>query len=157
MNDQKKDIVLDRILIKLKNEVDYFDAIVYKNKINYNDLLNIWMEYLKKYCFKINDSSIYKNTYCHNLMLYLSINEPDLTYVFDKLLLYHLVSIGEDLIIIYINGSDKALYLLKSYYPLKDTKTVYIPYWFHYIKVNDKIKNFYKKKFKDKSIIIRCY
>ena len=156
MNDQK-DIILDRILIKLKNEAEYIDAIVYKNKINYNDLLNIWIEYVKKYFLKINNTSIYKGSYCDNLMLYLSINEPELTYVFDKLLLYHLISIGEDLIIIYINGSDKALYLLKSYHPLKTSDKIDIPYWFHYIKVNDKIKKFYKEEFKDNSIIIRCY
>ena len=156
MNNQS-DIILNRIFTKTKKKPEYSNSINYKINLNYNDLLNIWLDILKKNFLSIENSSGYKGTYCDNFMLYMGMNEEKLSYILNKLLLYHMQCINEDLIFIYINGSDRILYLLKSYQPLINTNTISLPYWFYFIDIKDELKTYYQTTFEEKCLIIRCY
>jgi hypothetical protein len=134
----------DKILSSLnkftKNDMDYIQFYNLSSNVNYNDIMNVWIQFLKnKYIEKeenkldIKDDLIYSS-------FKIGIQEHKLSVLLENLFKYHYEMIYDDLLLFYIKDSNQILILFKSYEPLLDYEEIKLPYWDYIISIDNKSK-----------------
>ena len=145
---------LDKIALDLINKpkcIDYIKYFKTNIDINYNDIINIWNNFLKKKIFNICNQDSYIES-----SLKISLLSNNLTYDLERLLNCHIDCFGEDLLLFYIKNTDNILLLYKSYIPLQKSDKVRLPY-FDYLIEDKRIKNKFNDILNDSNICIIGY
>jgi hypothetical protein len=164
--------IKNRMNLMFDNGSDYFDIHELNSKINYNDIILLWSDYvLKKYAsmFKYEHHTIYDEYKCsHKNVINLCKYDLRFAFILEDLFEFHFNYEKEDMLLFYIKNSDSILIKLKSYYPIIygcDEKEENVnekrtsPYWNILISDKEIIKdlNYYMEDYEDNSLCILCY
>ena len=145
---QLDEIVWDLIKDIDHKNLDYIHYYSLKLKLEYNDFMNIWYNFIKKNILELEDEKIIDlNIDPVKSSLKVSLFENDLAIVLETLFESHINCMDDDLILFYIRNENKILLMYKSYVPLMDSNEPRLPFW-EYIIEHPKIKNKFDEVFK---------
>ena len=136
---------LDEIVWDLLTEIDYnnLDYIHYyssKIKLDYQDFVNIWYNFIKKNILEIKEDKLFDlDVDPDKSALKISLFENDLSVELESLFNLHIECVEDDLLLFYIKDENKILLMYKSYVPLLDSDEVRLPFW-EYVVEHPKIK-----------------
>lgn len=143
---------LDDIVLNLLMEIDNknLDYIYYHSariKLNYQDFLNVWHNFIKKNILEIPQTELFDlKTDTDRSTLRLSLFENELAQELELLFNIHLNCMEDDLLLFYLKDEKKILLMFKSFKPLLDSEDVRLPFW-EYIVEHPKIKEKFDKVF----------
>lgn len=140
---QLDEIVWDLLKDINHKNLDYIHYYSTKIRIEYNDFLNIWYNFIKKNILEIEDGKILDLTR-NKSSLKISLFENELSNELETLYETHINCIKDDLLIFYIKDENKILLMYKSYIPLVEAIEPRLPFW-EYMLEHPEIK----KKFDD--------
>lgn len=130
-----QDSQLDEIVWDLLKDIDYInlDYIHYYSssiKLEYDDFINVWYNFIKKNILEVEDKNIMDiNVEPVKSSLRISIFENELSQELEKLFNLHIECIEDDLLLFYIRNENKILLMYKSYIPLLDSNDIRLPFW----------------------------
>lgn len=126
---------LDEIVWDLLTEIDYsnLDYTHYyssKIKLEYDDFVNIWYNFIKKNILEVSEDKIMDINFDPiKSSLKVSLFENELSQDLETLFNLHIECIDDDLLLFYIRGENKILLMYKSYKPLVDADEIRLPFW----------------------------
>jgi len=126
---------LDEIVWDLLTEIDYnnLDYIHYYTstiKLEYDDFVNIWYNFIKKNILEVPEEKIIDINFDPvKSSLKVSLFENELSQDLEVLFNQHIECIDDDLLLFYIRGENKILLMYKSYKPLVEANEVRLPFW----------------------------
>ncbi len=145
--DQLDEIVWDLIKDIDSNNLDYIHYYSSKIKLEYNDFMNIWYNFIKKNILELEDDNICDlNIDPVKSSLKISIFENDLSVELEGLFDSHINCMDDDLLLFYIRNENKILLMYKSYIPLLSSEEARLPFW-EYIIEHPKIKKKFEEVF----------
>jgi len=125
---QLDEIVWDLLKDINHKNLDYIHYHSLKIKIEYNDFLNIWYNFIKKNVLEIEDNKIF-DINKNKSSLKISLFENELSNELETLYELHINCIKDDLLIFYIKDENKILLMYKSYIPLLEANEPRLPFW----------------------------
>jgi hypothetical protein len=126
---------LDEIVWDLLSEIDYtnLDYSSYYSstiKLEYDDFINIWYNFIKKSILELPDDKLMDINFAPiKSSLKISLFEDEISQEIETLFNLHINSIDDDLLLFYIKGENKILLMYKSYKPLLDADEIRLPFW----------------------------
>lgn len=143
---------LDEIVWDLLTEIDYnnLDYTHYYSsniKLEYDDFVNIWYNFIKKNILELEDDKILDlNIEPVKSSLKISLFENDLSIELETLFDSHINCMDDDLLLFYIRNENKLLLMYKSYIPLLESSDSRLPFW-EYIIEHPEIKKKFDEVF----------
>lgn len=130
-----EDIIWERLKSLDTDNLNFIHYYKLDIKLKYSEIEVLYKNYLSKYYFEsFSDSnSIFSNDEADKISLKLSLFEPDLAIVLEKLFESSIKDMDDDLLLFYIKGEKSALVLFKSYYPLDYFDKIKLPHFCYYI------------------------
>lgn len=149
-NIAKMDSIILDLLHNINNDdLDYIHYHSTKINIDYNDIINIWFNFINKNVLELPDKNMMDLTLEPvKSSLRVSLFEHELSVLLEKLFKIHMNCIGDDLLVFYIKGKNNLLLLYKSYTPLLQSENIQLPYW-EYILEHPNIMEKFKLAFDD--------
>ena len=135
--------VLNQINSDNLNCLKYYDI-----KINYEDIINVWKQFIL-----IEDLKLNKLTFDES-SLKISLLDSQLSVILELIFNNQIKSFKEDIIIIYIKENNKLLLLMKTYQPVLESSTIKLPYWCYFIECNLLIDLFNKCFIDNENLVI---
>jgi len=126
---------LDEIVWDLLTEIDYknLDYTHYYSsniKLEYDDFVNIWYNFIKKNILEVPEEKIMDINFDPvKSSLKVSLFENELSQDLEVLFNQHIECIDDDLLLFYIRGENKILLMYKSYKPLVEADEIRLPFW----------------------------
>jgi hypothetical protein len=137
------------IISQLRSDnIDYYKYYETKINIDYSDIINIWEEFIKIEDLQIKE----KNIVLNNSGLKIGLLDNDFSLILETILISHVFSYTDDILLFYIKDSDKILLLVKSYKPLINSSKIQLPYWSYLFECKEFIPKF-NDMFNDKENI----
>lgn len=142
-----EDIIWDRLKSLDSKDLNFIHYYKLDIKLEYSEIELLYKNYLSKYYFDIfnEDKNIFSNNDADKISLKLSIFEPELAMVIEKLFESSIRDLDDDLLLFYLKGENSALVLFKSYYPLDFIDKIKLPHFCYYITNQDTIKSLENK------------
>lgn len=158
LSDQLDEIVWDGLKDIDYNNLDYVHYHKTDLKLEYQDFINVWYNFIKKNILEINDGNILDlNIEPDKSSLKISLFENTLSVELEQLFNLHINCMEDDLLLFYIKDENKLLLMYKSFEPLEDSDEVRLPFW-EYIVEHPKIKEKFTNVFEsDKNLCIMAY
>ncbi len=152
-SDQLDNIVWDIISDIDHTNLDYIQYYSTQLKLEYDDFLNVWYNFIKKNILELEDENICDITVDPiKSSLKISLFESNLSLKLENLFNSHIDSVDDDLLLFYLRNENKILLMFKSYVPLQVSDEVRLPYW-EYVLEHPKIKEKFDAVFTDKDTL----
>ena len=145
-----EDIIWERLKILDSSDLNFIHYYKLDVEISYSDIEVLYENYISKYYFetKIQKESIFSDNDADKISLKLSLFEPVLSQVIEKMFESSVHDMEDSLILFYLRDSEEALILFKSFYPLSEIDEVRLPHFCYRIK-NQETVNKLKKQFEE--------
>lgn len=131
------------------DNIDYSKYYQTQVDIDYLDITNVWKDFIKLEDLKIKENQISQN----NSSLKIGLLDNDFSLILETVLISHVYSYTDDILLFYKKNSDKILLLVKSYKPLLNSNTIQLPYWSYLFDCKDYVIKF-NDMFKDKENLL---
>ena len=129
-NSQLDEIVWDLLTEIDYNNLDYTHYYSSNIKLEYDDFVNIWYNFIKKNILEVPEEKIMDINFDPvKSSLKISLFENELSQDLETLFNQHIECIDDDLLLFYIRGENKILLMYKSYKPLVESNEVRLPFW----------------------------
>lgn len=130
INSQLDEIVWDLLTEIDYNNLDYTHYYSSKIKLEYDDFVNIWYNFIKKNILEVPEEKIMDIKFDSiRSSLKVSLFENELSQDLEVLFNQHIECIDDDLLLFYIRGENKILLMYKSYKPLVEADEIRLPFW----------------------------
>jgi hypothetical protein len=130
VNSQLDEIVWDLLTEIDYNNLDYTHYYSSNIKLEYDDFVNIWYNFIKKNILEVPEEKIMDINFDPvKSSLKVSLFENELSQDLETLFNQHIECIDDDLLLFYIRGENKILLMYKSYKPLLEANEVRLPFW----------------------------
>ena len=145
-----EDIIWERLKILDSSDLNFIHYYKLDVEMSYSDIELLYENYISKYYFEPSNKndSIFSNNDADKISLKLSLFEPMLSRIIEEMFESSVNDIEDSLILFYLRGSEEALILFKSFYPLSMIDQVRLPHFCYRIK-NQKTINKLKKQFEE--------
>lgn len=154
-----EDIIWKRLKILDSSDLNFIHYYKLDVEISYSDIETLYENYISKYYFETSTKkeNIFSDNEADKVSLKLSLFEPGLSQIIEKMFESSVHDIEDSLILFYLRDNDEALILFKSFYPLSEIDEVRLPHFCYRIK-NQETINKLKKQFEDEEglCIMHC-
>lgn len=142
-----EDIIWERLKSLDTKDLKFIHYYKLDIKLDYSEIELLYKNYLSKYYFESYNENvnIFTNNDADKISLKLSLFEPELAMLIEKLFESSIRDLDDDLLLFYIKGEKSALVLFKSYYPLDFFDKIKLPHFCYYITNQDTISSLEKK------------
>jgi hypothetical protein len=135
-----------KVISQLGSEnIDYSKYHQSQVDIQYSDIINVWKDFIKLEDLKIKEQNISIN----NSSLKIGLLDNDFSIILETVLITHVFSNTDDILLFYKKDSDQILLLVKSYKPLIHSNSIQLPYWSYLFECKE-YKNKFIEMFQDK-------
>jgi hypothetical protein len=139
-----------KIISQLGSEnIDYSKYYQTQIDINYSDIISVWKDFIKLEDLKMKESNITIN----NPSLKIGLLDNEFSIILETVLITHVHSCTDDILLFYKKNSDKILLLVKSFKPLVNSNTIQLPYWSYLFECKQYISKF-NEMFDDKENLL---
>jgi hypothetical protein len=130
VDSQLDEIVWDLLIEIDYNNLDYTHYYSSNIKLEYDDFVNIWYNFIKKNILEVPEEKIMDINFDPvKSSLKISLFENELSQDLETLFNQHIECIDDDLLLFYIRGENKILLMYKSYKPLVEADEIRLPFW----------------------------
>ena len=130
VDSQLDEIVWDLLIEIDYNNLDYTHYYSSNIKLEYDDFVNIWYNFIKKNILEVPEEKIMDINFDPvKSSLKISLFENELSQDLETLFNQHIECIDDDLLLFYIRGENKILLMYKSYKPLLEADEIRLPFW----------------------------
>jgi len=138
--------VLNQIDSKKMDYLKYYKTNI---DVNYNDIINIWKQFIVKEDLKLPSSNIELD----HSSLKIGLLDSELSIMLEIIFLSQIINYKEDALLFYIKNSNKLLLLIKTYKPVLESESIQLPYWSYFIEFKH-LKEFFNKYFEETENLI---
>ena len=151
-----EDIIWKRLQILDSSDLNFIHYYKLDVEISYSDIETLYENYISKYYFESNKNTenIFSDNEADKISLRLSLCEPTLAQVIEKMFESSIRDIEDSLILFYLKDTEEALILFKSFYPLSEIDEVRLPHFCYRIKNQQTIEELKKQFEKDEGLCI---
>jgi hypothetical protein len=129
-NSQLDEIVWDLLVEIDYNNLDYIHYYSSEIKLEYEDFINVWYNFIKKNILEVPEEKIMDMQFEPvKSSLKISLFANELSQDLETLFNMHIECIEDDLLLFYLRGENKILLMYKSYTPLLNADEVRLPFW----------------------------
>ena len=145
---------ISKIIWNVLNQIDSkkMDYLkYYKTSINieYNDIINVWKQFILREDLKLSNSKIELDY----SSLKIGLMDTELSIILEVIFQSQIINYKEDALIFYLRNTNKLLLLLKTYKPVLESDSIQLPYWSYFIEFKH-LKEFFNKNFEDDENLI---
>jgi hypothetical protein len=139
-----------KVISQLGSEnIDYSKYYSTQIDVQYSDIISVWKEFIKLEDLKMKQTNISIN----NPSLKIGLLDNDFSLILETVLITHIYSYTDDILLFYKKDSDKILLLVKSYKPLINSNNIQLPYWSYLFECKEYITKF-NEMFHDKENLL---